>query len=468
MLFLDRKKELSRLQRLAAGRDGGLAVVYGRRRIGKTRLLLEWTRGSQGVYFVADQSSAEIQRSFFAEAVAERLPGFADVVYRDWRSLLDRLAADAASHHFRGPIVVDELPYLVSAAPELPSVLQRFVDHEARQAKLVVALAGSSQRMMQGLALDPHAPLYGRASVLFDVGPLEPSYLRKAFPKLSPLGLVDTYAAWGGVPRYWELAAERGESVAASIDALVLDPGGVLHDEPVRLLLEESPAAMEVRPLLDAIGAGAHRVSEIAGRIGRPATSLSRPLERLQELGLVERQIPFGQSERDTKRALYKLVDPFFRLWFRVVGPHRGMLQRATREARRELLARHWDGLRGAAWEQLCRERLPFLPKGVAHGGPWKVGSRWWLGAEPEWDIVAESVDGRAVLLGEARAQARPLAARELAREAGAIAAKAPPRLGGRKHVQVRVLFVPEVQRGAGRVVGGVRVVTAEDLVARR
>ena len=143
MIFLNRHDELARLRRAAGSAEGGLVVVYGRRRIGKTRLLLEWSREAGGLYTVADQSASDIQRRYFAEAVATRLPGFADVEYRDWAGLLARLARDAAVVGWRGPVIFDELPYLVAAAPELPSVLQRWLDHEAKQARLLVAVAGS-------------------------------------------------------------------------------------------------------------------------------------------------------------------------------------------------------------------------------------------------------------------------------------------------------------------------------------
>lgn len=177
MKFLNRTEELERLDRLATREGGGLAVVYGRRRIGKTRLLLEWSKRHGGLYTVADQSSAEVQRRYFAQAVAERLPGFGDVDYPDWRTLLTRLARDAEAASWRGPLVIDELPYLVNVSPELPSVLQRWIDHEAARARLVVALAGSSQRMMQGLVLLGNAPLYGRAREILDLGPIDPAFL---------------------------------------------------------------------------------------------------------------------------------------------------------------------------------------------------------------------------------------------------------------------------------------------------
>jgi hypothetical protein len=319
--------------------------VYGRRRIGKTRLLLEWVKRSGGLYTVADQSAAEVQRRYFSEAVATILPGFADVRYPDWSAQLARLAADARALGWRGPIIFDEFPYLVQQTPELPSLLQRWIDHDARDAGLAVAVAGSSQRMMQGLVLSPTAPLYGRGSEILELGPLAPAHLREALALDRPVPLVEAYACWGGVPRYWELAAQERGNMRSRVERLALDPLGPLHREPDRILLEEIPPSTEVRPVLDAIGAGAHRVSEIAGRIGRPATSMSRPLDRLVGMGLVVRGIPFGESEKKSRASLYRICDPFFRLWFRVVAPHRAQLASGTRESRLALLDRFWENL---------------------------------------------------------------------------------------------------------------------------
>jgi AAA+ ATPase superfamily predicted ATPase len=346
------------------------------------------------VYFVADQSSAELQRRYLVAALAAKLRGLDGVTFADWRTLLTGVAERAMEARWTGPLVLDEIPYLVLQAPELPSVLQHFVDHEAKRARLTVAIAGSSQRMMQGLAMDASAPLFGRARELLNLAPLPPAYARDAFGNQD---LLAVWTAWGGIPRYWELARDERGAIATRIDRLVLDPLGPLHREPDHILLEEVPSALEVRPVLDAIGGGAHRVSEIAGRMGRPATSLSRPLDRLVGMGLATRELPFGES--GSKRALYRIADPFFRLWFRVVAPNRGPLATMSPTSRRALLAKHWPGLLGEAWEQLCLDSVSRL-------GDWSSASRWWRGNDPEWDVVAESLDRTKLLLGEVKLRA--------------------------------------------------------------
>ena len=403
MRFLDRTEELGRLD-AAVDRPGGFAAIWGRRRVGKSRLLLEWSSRHAGLYTVADLSAAPVQRRYLAAAVAQRFPDFAAVEYPDWRSFLDRLRADAAAVDWPGPFILDELPYLLAADPTFASVLQNWLDRPGPRPSVVVS--GSSWRMMHGALLAAAAPLYGRAVEAFAVQPLRPGYLSDAFTASSPREQVSLYALWGGMPRYWELAAPFGGDFEGAVDALVLDPAGPLHDEPDRLLREETPPASTLRPLLDVIGAGAHRISEIAGRLGKPASSLSGPLATLCEMRFLRKEIPFGSPPRSGKRSLYRLDDPFLRLWFRAVAPYRAALAAAPRETRLTYWKRARPALEFAAWEELCRMATPTLHRtdaAVGALGPWEPAQRYWRRNEPEVDLVARSVDGARLLVGEVK-----------------------------------------------------------------
>jgi hypothetical protein len=212
-------------------------------------------------------------------------------------------------------------------------------------------------------------------------------------------------------------------------------------------------------------------VSEIAGRLGRPATSMARPLDRLLSLGLVRRELPFGEDEKSSKRTLYKIADPFFRLWFRVVAPHRAQLASGAPAARRQLLARYWESLCAQGWEDLCRQQVSRPPAASSLGrlGPWGPATRWWHGAQPEWDLVGESLDGERVLLGEVKWSARPVSRRTLERALRELAAKPapplPPRLAGAQ--LIRALFVPEAAQpgAAAKGLTGMMVITAAELM---
>jgi hypothetical protein len=143
--------------------------------------------------------------------------------------------------------------------------------------------------------------------------------------------------------------------------------------------------------------------------LGKPATSLSRPLDRLLEPGLVRRDVPFGASLRDSKRSLYRIADPFLRFWFRFVEPNRSRLEArqiplVTREIRTQC-AHHVAGV----WEDLVRTSIP---RRRYFNRTWGEARSWWGPDQDrspmELDLVAESTDGTALLLGEVKWMAAP------------------------------------------------------------
>jgi AAA+ ATPase superfamily predicted ATPase len=413
---------------------------------------------------VADESAAAIQRRYLAAELARVFVGFDSVDYPDWPALLDRLSREAHAAGWRGPLVLDEFPYLVWGAAELPSVLQRWLDHERRDGGLVLAVAGSSQRMMHSSILNAGSPLYGRADEILRLAPLPAGTVREALGTADPQDALDGYTCWGGVPRYWELAQPFGSDSRRAADELVLSPLGPLHDELDRLLRQEMPSAVPLRPLLDAIGQGAHRSNEIAARLQTSATSLTRGLRDLQDLGYVRREVPYGQDERHSKTSTYSLADPFQRLWFRVVAPHRGYLQSAGAAARRAVLADAWPHLRAKAWEELCRQAVPRL---ALAGTEWQPAARYWNAARCEWDVVSVSLDGSALLLGECRSLARAARQTDVDRCVHDLLARPPPTLPGRPPATTRfAVFVPAVAEARRSLPSQVELVDCDRVLA--
>ncbi|CUI18085.1 Conserved hypothetical protein (plasmid) [Candidatus Protochlamydia naegleriophila] len=463
MKFIDRKKELSRLNHLIDKDDSGMAVVIGRRRLGKTRLLLEWAHPHKPIYYMADESSPTLQRKYFALALQEVLPNFASVEYNDWHSLFTRLAIDASYIGWKGPLIIDELPYLISTSPEIASILQRFIDHDAKKSKMVIALSGSSQRMMQGAILDASAPLFGRAKEIIKLGPIPIGYMQEALDIQNSRDIVEAYSVWGGVPRYWELAANQKASLLEQVNHLVLDPLGALNDEPNHLLLEES--ASSLRPILDAIGLGAHRLSEIATKVGQQATSLNRSIQRLIELDLIEREIPFGAEEYNSKRTLYKISDPFMRFWFELVASQRSFLTKANDSQRIKYLHDSIQRIFSLCWEDLCRLAAPILSQQFEHELIFGTANRYWHKSNPEWDILSESMDKKALFIGEAKWVINPPNTNWIYKTIEELKAKGLSALGkGTYHQTFYGLFVPEKPHSLS-LSSNVKVFDASDVI---
>ena len=401
--FWNREQELETLRDWRA-QEPRLGVIHGRRRLGKTSLLRHWLRDTAGCYVQATEGTPVSQRTALAEDLQFVVSGFGEVVYPSWRALLDTLKRQWPAE--APPVLVlDEFPYLAQSAPELPSVLQAMVD--APDAKrLPIVICGSSQRMMQGLVLDSAAPLYGRAQIILRLQPMPATEIRAALELPNAITAIEVYAAFGGVPRYWDLMREcRYTKAEDALEHLVFSPQGVLHDEAERVLRDEEAAVLE-RAVCELIGRGARRPSELAARLGVKDTTLAKPLRHLADLGLIERQASYdfnsGRPVAGGRRAFYKLADPFLAMWYACVRPHLSGLNLGAETARQHA-HEAWTHHVAAVWEDVCRQQWHRLRYQDIE---WEPAGRYWASREStgeEWDVVSVSSDRRHVFLGECK-----------------------------------------------------------------
>ncbi|MBR4257570.1 MAG: ATP-binding protein [Kiritimatiellae bacterium] len=402
MDFIDREEEQKRFRRFLNLREGALACVYGRRRIGKSRLIEEVVSGRKDVVvFVAERSEAALQRSRLAADISSLIPWFADVAYDNWSVMFNRWQKDAPKGSI---LVIDELPYLVERSPELPSVLQRIADGLRPTGKKMV-LCGSSQRMMQGLVLNENEPLYGRAREIVKLEPIHFRWMKNAFPGLSAWERFCLYAVLGGVPRYWE-TFQGEDDMWAALREQVFSPQGLFHDEPNHVLQDDLQDSVQATSVLSLVGRGVERLVEIAGRLQVPATALGRPIKRLMELGLVTREIPFGSDAKSNKKTLYRISDPFLRFWYSFVLPNYSDANFLSDRAEIKALQPAFRVYLGQAWERLVRDEIQRRPL-PGLDMRFRNAARWWGSGldrkAMEIDIVAESLDGETLLVGEAK-----------------------------------------------------------------
>jgi AAA+ ATPase superfamily predicted ATPase len=283
----------------------------------------------------------------------------------------------------------------------LPGTIQNIIDNVLDR-KYHLVLCGSSQQMMQGLVLDSTSPLYGRADEIMKITPLEAGWLTDAL-NCRPDQAVTEYSVWGGVPRYWELRAEESSFKKAVIN-IILDRYGVLHEEPARLFLDDMRESVQAFSILSVVGNGSNRLSEIAARLNKPATQLSRPVDNLIQLGYLKRVIPFGEPVKNSKKGIYRISDPFMNFYFTFLFPNMSRLELGLTDQVFKSFESRQSGYISSEWENLCRRSIPMSPVCNIEFGP---ASRWWgagLNREPvEFDIVAESADKKHILIGECK-----------------------------------------------------------------
>ena len=400
MEFVDRKEETARLKDVADRDKFSLAVVYGRRRLGKSTLIKR-ILSDNDVYFLADRSEGQHQRALLAKVVAQVLPDFDKLTYPDWESMLRAINYRTER---RFVLCMDEFPYLVEQSPELPSVLQKLIDE--KQLKYNLVLCGSSQNMMYGLFLDATAPLYGRADEIMRLTPLRLPYIQAALG-VDAIGAIEEYAVWGGVPRYWELRENRN-SLDDAIWHNVFSVNGALYEEPGKLFMDDVKDVVKTSTLMSYIGIGVNRLSEIAARCNEPATNLSRPLRKLIDLGFLGKDVPFGVDEKNAKKSLYKISDPFMAFYYQFVVPNRSFIELDRRLPIEHAYHAHFSEYVSLQWERMCRDAVSGnIIDGVVYGN----AKRWWGSVlneqknpeQVEFDVVAESIDKKNLLVGECK-----------------------------------------------------------------
>jgi len=399
--FVDRESELERLRALYGSDQASLAIVYGRRQLGKTSLVLESISDREGaVYYQAVQETPAVQLTRFIHAAEAVYPGIADV-RREWESLLRHLIDRNAV------IVIDEFPYLVDTEPSLPSIIQRLWDHEVAESNATLVLTGSAIGMIHEHALDGGAPLYGRISQTpngrLELQPLPFASLPEFVPTYSNEELVFVAGVFGGTPRYLS-PLDESRTLGENITRLLLDPDGALHDEPETVLQMELTEVNRFFALLGSMASGNRVRNEIAQGAGIDNRDTSYYFDRLETLTLIERHHPVTADPTRSKTTRYRIRDPLFRFYFRYLYGRTGEYELYGEDAYADLIEPELPDFVSEPFERLCQQAVPNVYTDLQLT---RAAGPWW-DKEREIDVVAPT-NGARLIVGEAKFTNRPL-----------------------------------------------------------
>jgi AAA+ ATPase superfamily predicted ATPase len=405
MTFVDREQELAFFNRIATRQRPGpaqLVLLYGRRRIGKTELLLHWSQrsGLPTTYWTTEKEPAALQRrKLFAALTA--MPLQYTPIFASWAELWDAAAQTIGDQ--RRVLVLDELPYAVESDPATLSALQHAWDRAFQRMRAIIVLCGSQIRVME-LLQAAQSPLFGRLTGQWHLQPLPFSALKAFFPAWSVEERIAAYALVGGVPAYlgW---LDPDLTFAENVRQVVLDPGSLFSAEPTLLIYDEVREPQPHLAILKAIGAGAHALDDISNATLIGKTHLSSYLVRLQELRLIERRLPatLASAQRlRSRKGRYHLSDPYFRFYFRFLAP----AHEQAGLSRDQIWSRIQQDLRAfigqTAFEDLARAWvLAQGQAGVLPFAPEMIGSHW--SRHVQADVVAVNWRQRMMLVGECK-----------------------------------------------------------------
>lgn len=403
--FVGRDRELQVLDELWLSQKAEFLILYGRRRVGKTRLLKTWAERSQArvFYWVADPTSSFDQLRSFSQVLhnfrSRRSPASEDFDFGSWRQAFEMMAELA--DHERIAIFLDEFTYLLEAERGIAGILQNVWDQVLSETNLLLVLSGSHLGMMQRQVLSYQAPLYGRATAKLQLDPLRFGDTCAYFPKYKAEERVALYSMLGGIPAYWE-RVQQGLSISENIRKLFLTPNTLLQDEPRLLLQDFLKEQRNYVTILKALASGAATPTQISPKTGLPTSQIPQYLENLIETGFVARKTPVTCLE-NTKLGRHMITDPFLRFYFRFLSNRQSQLAFGVQEQTLDEIKRHLlDFIGTYTWEELCREwllkasalkRLPFAAD--------QVGSAWTRLAQV--DVVGINRMEKTLYLGECK-----------------------------------------------------------------
>lgn len=400
--FVGRDAELRHLHRAYDSNTSEFIAVHGRRRVGKTELILQSLQRYSGLYFMGKEAPPVLQLDELLREAAHALdePRLASLHTRSWKEALTAIAS-AWHKPSKLILVLDEFQWMVAASPELPGVLQELWDRQWHKAgNVTLVLCGSLASFKAQEIFADKSPLFSRCTRQLRLRPLPYHEAARFYPGWSLVERARAYFVCGGIPAYLR-RFDPACSVEQNLIEQLFDKSATLIEEPDLLLHEGLRDVYSYYAVLQALAAGNHTAAAIAAFADLPERSLPYYLQQLDELGYLARHHPLNGAKVPKRLVRYVLEDPLLRFWFRFVFPNRSFIEQVgPRRAFKERIAPELAAYEGICFERLCREALPLLYRAEGIAAAFEIGEYW--DKRVQLDVVGVRDDGWADL-GECR-----------------------------------------------------------------
>ena len=402
-MFIGRDKELNALDKLYKSDKFEFVVIYGRRRVGKTALINQFSGDKKSIYFMGIESNEKQNLENFSKSIIEFSSGIqTESSFASFQAALEYVFKLAENE--RIILTIDEYPYVARSSKSLASTLQFLIDKYKDTSKLMLILCGSSMSYMEDHVLAYKAPLYGRRTAQMKILPFDFEESCRYFNNLSDEDKALIYGIVGGTPQYFLQMSDK-LSVEENIKNTYLNPMSFLYEEPVNLLKQEVREPAIYTAIITAIANGHSRMSEISTKVGEDTNVCSNYLKNLMNLGIIKKETPYG--EKESRKSIYSIEDNMFYFWYRFVLDNNSVIARGATDMVYKRIESQLPNYMGRVFEEIC---MQYLWKQLHEGNaPIEFVSlgRWW-GNDPikktqaEIDIMGEQ-DSESALFAECK-----------------------------------------------------------------
>ena len=407
MKFYNREKELALLEKtrqIAFTKHSQMTVLTGRRRIGKTKLILKSCEESPTVYLFVSRSNESMLCRGFAQHIntvlsnifiPESVDSFADVF-----EMLMR-----AGKTERYNLVIDEFQEFFYINPTIYSKMQDIWDRYKDTTFVNFVASGSVYTLMNQIFMDSREPLYGRCDSIIKLRPFSTSVLKEILydhkPGYNHEDLLALYTFTGGVPKYIDLFMQKGcTDMESMVDYIVQFDSPFLNEGKALLIQEFGKKYGNYFAILADIANGRNTTAEIEQNMGD--TVIGGHIKRLEEdYELIVKKRPI-MSKEGTQTVRFEISDLFLRFWFRYFIKYHRLIEMENYEQLGQLIKNDYTTYSGLTLEQYFRQKMMESRDFI------DIGS-WWQnkkGKEAcEIDIVGIYAEGNKALVAEVKRQ---------------------------------------------------------------
>ena len=401
-MFIGRERELASLKEFY-DKDGiGMTVIYGRRRIGKSTLITEFAKDKKTIFYTATKVGKNRNLELFSKQVVDLLmPGLVDVCFNTTEAVFDFIDKNIGDE--KVVLVIDELPYWAERDDALLSILQKYIDTVWNDKNLKIILCGSALSFMEKKVLSEKSPLFGRRDSQIKLEAFNYLDAAKFVSDYSYEDKAICYGITGGVAKYLSMI-DPEKSIDENIVRLFFRTDGYMYDETRNLLTQEFSDISIVNNIVEQIASGENTLNIIAGKIGEKEQTVLYSLDKLINVGLVEKKKCIT-DEKNKKKTQYVLKDYMFKFWYEFIPKATSVIEMGQGEAYYQKVVKPvLHSFMGSVFEEMCRYYT--LKQGIKgqYGCFVTTVGTWW-GVEnikdENGDIRTQSADIDVVALSE-------------------------------------------------------------------
>lgn len=398
---IDELNELKRIQSLSFNEYSRMTVVTGKRRIGKTSLIMKSVESLPSVYLFVGRKNEATLCSEYIPIIAQSLNVFVPAEIRTFRSLFQYLMELAVNKPFN--LIIDEFQEFYNINESVYSDMQNIWDQYRKKSRMNLIVSGSVYSLMQKIFQHAKEPLFGRADNIIKLSAFDLSTLKEIMHDYRPLysndDLLALYAFTGGVPKYVELFCDNlSLSINEMIEFMVRENSS-FTDEGKNLLIEEFGKNYATYfSVLSAISGGINTQPEIESALGNK--SIGGQLKRLiEDYNIIRRLRPI-LSKQNTQTVRYEIQDNFIRFWFNYFERYRSMIEIKNFAGLQSVIKADYPTYSGKVLELYFKQQFAESMQYKAIGSYWEPKEN-----QNEIDIVALKLEKNQAVIAEVKRQ---------------------------------------------------------------